>query len=109
MQERERSGREPAPPFCNEETQRLRWGGSAGTSWPSPESPDARASSIDDFNDSMGTRIDQHGAIIDNGVAILGDTVLPRDFVVGHATRGEVSADMTGLSVGPLAKANEAG
>ena len=49
--------------------------------------------SIDDFDDPMSTRIDQNRLIVDNSVAILGDAVLARHFVVRHTARGQISAN----------------
>jgi hypothetical protein len=41
----------------------------------------------------MRCGIDQYGAIIHDRVAILGDAILPRHLVIGHAARRQVRAD----------------
>src|SRR4051794_39231855 len=40
---------------------------------------------FDDFHDTTSTRFDQNRSIVDDRVAILSDTVLLRDLVIGHA------------------------
>src|SRR6185295_16866323 len=49
--------------------------------------------SIDDFNNPVSTGIDQYGPIIDYGVAIFGNAILPWDLIVGHAARRQIGAN----------------
>src|SRR5918994_6133050 len=64
--------------------------------------------SIDDFDDPMGAWIDQHRPVVDDGVAIFGDAIFARHFVIGHAARGQVSANpdfaIITIRVVPLAR-----
>jgi hypothetical protein len=48
--------------------------------------------SIDHLNNPV-SRIKQDGSVVNNSIAILGDAILARHIVLGHAARGQISAN----------------
>src|SRR3954453_15948184 len=57
---------------------------------------------LDDLDDAMRARIDQHGTIVDHRVAIVAHTVFRRHVIVGDALLGQVRAnsDVTLIGIG---------
>ena len=48
---------------------------------------------FDDFDDPVGTRIDQNGTVVHDGVTIFADAIFRRHIVIGDALLGQNGAD----------------
>src|SRR4051812_46297307 len=57
---------------------------------------------LDDLDDAVGARLDQHGSAVHDGVAIIAHAVFRRHLVIGHSGLGQHGADpdLVAISVG---------
>ena len=53
----------------------------------------SRFASFDDFDDSVRSRIDQDGPTIDHRIAVVPNTVLRGDVIIGHPILWQICAD----------------
>lgn len=64
--------------------------------------PETVVSLLDDLDNPVGTRVDQHRAVVHDGVTIIADAIFGWDVIIGDAFVGQHRADahVIGITVG---------